>query len=213
MSELRNAGSSCTPTEPAAAAHWCFKCSVGVTTVTASTVPSASSSAAIRRAKVVLPAPGVATARKSSSRRRRYSTSERRCQARSGGNASSTGRGGAIVLPLVNAEPPPGQRPRGGVRVYRLLVGERVVDLLARRTDRRVGLRHLGHRELLAAQRFDERTQDGALHHLGLVDVVEHLRTGVGFLFPDVRPLHDLRGTAHDTPVCQHGPPYPSRLG
>ena len=38
----------------------------GATTVTASTVPSASSSAAIRRANVVLPAPGVATARKSS---------------------------------------------------------------------------------------------------------------------------------------------------
>ena len=49
----------------AAAAHWVFRCSVGQTTVTPSTVPSASSSAAIRSANVVLPAPGVATARKS----------------------------------------------------------------------------------------------------------------------------------------------------
>ena len=62
-SALRKAASSWMPTAPAADAHWVFRCSVGVTTVTASTVPSASSSAAIRSANVVFPAPGVATAR------------------------------------------------------------------------------------------------------------------------------------------------------
>ena len=65
---------------------------MGATTVTRSTVPSASSSAAIRSAKVVFPAPGVATARKSVSRRRRYSTMARRCQARSGGKVAGDGR-------------------------------------------------------------------------------------------------------------------------
>ena len=43
---------------PRPVAHCALRCSVGATTVTASTVPSASSSAAIRRANVVLPAPG-----------------------------------------------------------------------------------------------------------------------------------------------------------
>ena len=57
-SALRNVGSSWMPTRAAACAHCVFRCSVGATTVTASTVPSASSSAAIRRANVVLPAPG-----------------------------------------------------------------------------------------------------------------------------------------------------------
>src|SRR5690606_40881525 len=55
---------------------------------------------ATRRAKVVLPAPGVATARKSSLRRRRYSTSARRCQARSGGNAARLGGGAGTPTSL-----------------------------------------------------------------------------------------------------------------
>jgi hypothetical protein len=63
--ELRKSGSSAMPTAAADAAHWCLRCSVGVTTVIASITRSASSSDATRSAKAVLPAPGVATARKS----------------------------------------------------------------------------------------------------------------------------------------------------
>src|SRR5256885_7154440 len=90
------------------------------------------------------------------------------------------------------------QREGTGSRLHR------VEDFLARRADRRTGLRHLRHGELLAAEGFDEGTQDGAFHHLVLVDVVEQLRPGVGFLLPDARALNRL--SAHDTPVCQHEP-------
>jgi hypothetical protein len=123
------------PTRAAASAHWVLRCSVGQTTVTASTEPSSSSSAAIRRANVVLPAPGVATARKSSLRRRRYSTRPRRCQARSDPKASRAGGGGLTrrcSLPVrpghENAPAPqgreggssisaPGNGPESGTRV------------------------------------------------------------------------------------------------
>ncbi len=57
------AGSIGMPTRAAASAHWVLRCSVGVTTVIRSTTLRASSSAAMVSAKVVLPAPGVATAR------------------------------------------------------------------------------------------------------------------------------------------------------
>src|SRR3954466_4876307 len=50
------------PAAAADAAHWCLRCSVGVTMVTASIVRSLSSSAAMRRPNTVLPAPGVAMA-------------------------------------------------------------------------------------------------------------------------------------------------------
>src|SRR5699024_4981455 len=53
------------PTRAAESAHCTFRCSVGATTVTRLTIFWARSSAANRRANVVLPAPGVATARKS----------------------------------------------------------------------------------------------------------------------------------------------------
>ena len=69
--EFLNPGSSMIPTLAAATDHWVFRCSVGATTVMAWTTPVASSSEAIRRAKVVLPAPGVATARKSRGLERR----------------------------------------------------------------------------------------------------------------------------------------------
>ena len=75
------------PLAAAASAHWFFRCSVGVTTVTAAMVRSDSSSAATRSAKVVLPAPGVATARKSLGLRTRYVDSARRCHVRSDGRA------------------------------------------------------------------------------------------------------------------------------
>src|SRR5699024_5943329 len=71
------------PTRAAAWAHWYFRCSVGATTVTWSTVRSTSSSPATRRPKVVLPAPGVATAKKSWGLLVRYLVSARRCQVRS----------------------------------------------------------------------------------------------------------------------------------
>ena len=53
------------PIRCAAAAHWYFRCSVGVTTVIAMISRRASSSAAMVSAQAVLPAPGVATSRKS----------------------------------------------------------------------------------------------------------------------------------------------------
>ena len=59
------AGSSGMPTFAAASAHWVLRCSVGATTVIRSTTRRASRSAATVSANVVLPAPGVATARKS----------------------------------------------------------------------------------------------------------------------------------------------------
>ncbi len=81
---LENSGSTARPTAPAASAHWCLRCSVGQTMVTVSTERSPSSSAATRSANAVLPAPGVATARKSRGRSVRYRVSARRCHVRSG---------------------------------------------------------------------------------------------------------------------------------
>ncbi len=72
------------PTCAAAFDHWCFRCSVGATIVTFAIVRSASSSLATRSANVVLPAPGVATARKSCGAAARYRDSATRCQARRG---------------------------------------------------------------------------------------------------------------------------------
>ena len=57
------AGSIGIPTRAAASAHCCLRCSVGATTVTRSTTRRLSRSAATVSANVVLPAPGVATAR------------------------------------------------------------------------------------------------------------------------------------------------------
>ena len=53
------------PTRSAASAHWVFRCSVGATMTIRSTTRLASRLAATVSAKEVLPAPGVATARKS----------------------------------------------------------------------------------------------------------------------------------------------------
>lgn len=64
-------GSIRMPTFAAASAHCRLRCSVGVTIVTAWTARRCSSSVAIRSAKVVFPAPGVATARKSLGSRRK----------------------------------------------------------------------------------------------------------------------------------------------
>src|SRR5689334_18248722 len=162
------------PTRPAALAHWLLRCSVGVTTVTASTVRSASSSAAIRRANVVLPAPGVATARKSSLRRRRYSTSALRCQARRFGLSCGFGRGGMDSLRshsnALAAVPVPRRRPEG---VYRCgsppdgcrtrvsaVLYDVVVEVLAHRAHGE-SLRVTGRDPELPAQRADR----GALDH------------------------------------------------
>src|SRR4029453_5336958 len=58
-------GSRCSPNPAAASAHWSFRCEVGATTTRRRPGLSARSCTAAHRAKVVLPAPGVATARKS----------------------------------------------------------------------------------------------------------------------------------------------------
>ena len=70
------------PTRPAASAHWLLRCSVGQTIVTFSTTPAPISSTAMRRAKVVLPAPGVATARKSLGEAAMYCSKAAACHAR-----------------------------------------------------------------------------------------------------------------------------------
>ena len=62
---LLKAGSSRIETRAAASAHCVFRCSVGATTTMRSTIRRRKSSVARRRANVVLPAPGVAAARKS----------------------------------------------------------------------------------------------------------------------------------------------------
>src|ERR1700722_10180029 len=96
------------PTRWAACAHWCFRCSVGVTTVTDLISRRASSSAATVKANAVLPAPGVATSRKSRRGRRKYSLYAACCQARrpltrscltvAPAGLGSSGRSGAGVL-------------------------------------------------------------------------------------------------------------------
>ena len=76
------AGSSGMPTFAAASAHCVLRCSVGATTVIRSITRRDSSSAATVSANVVLPAPGVATARKSRCVRSKYAVSAAVCQAR-----------------------------------------------------------------------------------------------------------------------------------
>ena len=80
--EFENAGSMWIPTRPAASAHWLLRCSVGQTIVTFSTTPAPISSTAMRKAKVVLPAPGVATARKSCGEAAMYCSRAAACHAR-----------------------------------------------------------------------------------------------------------------------------------
>src|SRR5882757_2052816 len=104
------------PIRPAASAHWYFRCSVGVTTVTAAMVRSASSSAAIRSPNVVLPAPGVAAARKSLGEAARYRASARRCQPRRPGPAGAE---------LPSAELPSAELP--GVEVIGAVLGGAVL--------------------------------------------------------------------------------------
>src|SRR5690606_41609567 len=65
LSALLILGSRLMPHRWAELAHWIFRWSVGTTTTTRCTIPDSRSSWATRSAKVVLPAPGVATARKS----------------------------------------------------------------------------------------------------------------------------------------------------
>src|SRR4029453_16719234 len=119
-SAFRKLASSSTPTRAAAPAHCVLRCSVGPPTVTASTVRSASSSAAIRNANVVLPAPGVATARKSADLRRRYSPGAWRRQAGRGGSLPGARRGELLEFREGRSQAGPlhvqatRKRPRGG---------------------------------------------------------------------------------------------------
>src|SRR5213592_3570243 len=76
-------GSSLIPIRAAASAHCFFRCSVGATTVTCCTTWWCSSQEASVSAKVVLPAPGVATARKSRGCSWTYFSIAPCCQARS----------------------------------------------------------------------------------------------------------------------------------
>src|SRR6478735_3583962 len=76
-------GSSRIPIRAAASAHCFFRCSVGATTVTCCTTWWCSSQDASVSANVVLPAPGVATARKSRGCSWMYFSSAPCCQARS----------------------------------------------------------------------------------------------------------------------------------
>src|SRR5690606_24456888 len=75
-------GSSWMPTRAAASAHWLLRCSVGVTTMTRLTMRLLSRWWATRSAKVVLPAPGVATHRKSLGASDVYRSKASRCHAR-----------------------------------------------------------------------------------------------------------------------------------
>lgn len=76
-------GSSLIPIRAAASAHCFFRCSVGATTVTCCTTWWCSSQDASVSAKVVFPAPGVATARKSRGCSWIYLSIAPCCQARS----------------------------------------------------------------------------------------------------------------------------------
>src|ERR1044072_6690726 len=76
-------GSSLIPIRAAASAHCFLRCSVGATTVTCCTTWWCSSHDARVSAKVVLPAPGVATARKSRGCSWMYLSIAACCQARS----------------------------------------------------------------------------------------------------------------------------------
>src|SRR4051794_10360396 len=85
------------PTRPAACAHWCLRCSVGTTTTSRCARRAVSARVAAARAKVVFPAPGVATARKLDRSLPSNRSSAACCQARSrmagGRERSAPGRG------------------------------------------------------------------------------------------------------------------------
>src|SRR5699024_8111063 len=160
---LEYSGSRAMPARAAEAAHWYLRCSVGATTVIASTVRSASSSEATLRPNVVLPAPGVATARKSFGRAMRYLRSAVRCQARS----DAPPAGGVECSAVCSSGP--GTAPGSLTRLQGL------VDALALRAHRRSGLRGSGDREDLTAQGDHVGTHDRALGDLALVHIVEEL--------------------------------------
>ena len=77
-----HAGSRCRPKRSAAAAHWPFRCCVGATTTRLRPGCAARSCRAAVSAKVVFPAPGVATARKSSPSREANTSSAFFCHFR-----------------------------------------------------------------------------------------------------------------------------------
>ena len=76
-------GSRCRSSASAASAHWVFRCWVGATTTRRRRGCSARCWRAAASAKVVLPAPGVATARKSGPGRARKASRAAFCQRRS----------------------------------------------------------------------------------------------------------------------------------
>src|SRR5699024_4785457 len=159
--ELEYSGSSAMPARAAAAAHWCLRCSVGATTVIVSTVRSARSSVATRRPKVVLPAPGVATARASLGRAMRYLRRAVRCHA----SIEDTREWARVACAVCPAGP---RTATGSLTRLQCLV-----DARALWAHWRTGLGGRGHREDLAAAGDHIRTHDRALGDLLLVHVVE----------------------------------------
>src|SRR4051812_2746244 len=185
------------PARLAASAHWVFRCSVGTTTTMRSIIRRPSSSLATERAKVVLPAPGVATARKSRGTSVKYSVIAACCHARSevavpqaarsgqaGGSAwgaaASVGRAPVTRRPCrtgrrgrgAGGAPDVVERSRVGARAVAVrAVGEPLPDLLAVRADRELGAVAAGHPDL-PAEGDDRRAHHHGLGELVLLDVV-----------------------------------------
>src|ERR1700685_2647499 len=143
------------PNRRAACAHWYFRCSVGVTTVTAATSRRASSSAATVRAYVVFPAPGVATSRKSRLGTWKYAWYAAFCHSLRG--CRSSFRTGSWCV-LTRAKGYRNSGPAGGPERHRSAVAalaarrQVLVNLLAHGADR-IALRVTAGDPDLAAQR------------------------------------------------------------
>src|SRR6478672_9832238 len=230
---LVNFGSMLMPTRAAASAHCVLRFSVGATIVTRSMTPRPSSSVATRNAKVVLPAPGVATARKSRGASSRYCSSAVACQARSldavpqaarSGNAGERWDAAAVLIraPTItksgrrHAEAPPSPvGPRGVLRqalpaprqrsVLAVLRGAQAfVDLLADGADGEL-LGVAPRHPDLAAERHHGLAGQGALEDLLLAHVVREAFVVARLL--DL--LLDLLSLEHG---CRRGRPGRLRL-
>ena len=87
----------------AACAHWNFRCCVGTTTTTRRIARARSARRAAVRAKVVLPAPGVATARKLGDELASNCASASRCHARNPAVPRRAGWGEVGSRPVIEA--------------------------------------------------------------------------------------------------------------
>src|SRR5437867_2631260 len=99
----------------AASAHWVLRCWVGTTTTTRRAVRAVSARQTAASAKLVLPAPGVATARKSALARASNAARASRCQGRRRRARSGPGCGGwGESCSMAKVEEVPGSEERGG---------------------------------------------------------------------------------------------------